>query len=210
MSAATTPTEMKTPFLVGARLYLRALEEADITEAYVGWLNDGEVTRYLESSGQFPTRTQDVKLWLEKYRDPSKHLALAVILKEGDRHIGNVTLNNIAWVHRTAWIGIMIGKPFWGQGYATEAESLLLQYAFERLQLHRIVHVAMADNAAGTRLPRTLGFQEEGRLRQHYFVDGDYRDGVVFGLLASEFRPWIPNQQSRRPRREAVAVTATK
>ena len=208
MSAATTRTEMGTPFLVGARLYLRALEEGDITDAYVGWLNDWEVTRYLESAGQFPARAQDVKQWLEKYRDPSKHLAFAVVLKEGGRHIGNITLNNIAWIHRTAWIGVMIGKPFWGQGYATEAESLLLHYAFERLQLHRIVHVAMADNAAGVRLPETLGFRAEGTLRQHYFADGRYRDGVIFGLLAEEFRPWTPKKTAKRRAGRAVALAA--
>ncbi len=55
---------MRKPFLVGERLYLRFPEECDIGEEYLGWLNDQEVTRYLET-GKFPATYQGIRRYLE-------------------------------------------------------------------------------------------------------------------------------------------------
>ena len=121
---------MRRAFLVGDRIYLRVLEESDITEEYMTWINDPEVTRYL-GTGVYPATVDNMKKWLEKFQDSTTDLAFAITDKETDLHIGNITLHSISWIHRTAEIGILIGqKDYWGNGYGTEAQSLLDRLRF--------------------------------------------------------------------------------
>lgn len=178
---------MGSPFLVGERLYLRALEESDVTEEYVGWLNDPEVTRYL-GSGKYPATVASTKKWLEKYHDSTTNLAFAIIDRATDRHIGNLTLYDINWINRTADIGLMIGcKEFWSGGYGTEAQNLIIAYAFERLGLNKVLNSPVADHAGSVKMAEKLGFQIEGVLRQQVFIDGAYRDLIRMGLLREDY-----------------------
>ena len=178
---------MRRPFLVGQRLYLRFLEESDITEDYIGWLNNHEVTRYLET-GKFPSTPQTVRKYLERFIESTTDLIFAIVDRETEQHIGNITLNNINWIHRTADTGILIGqKEFWGRGYAFEAWSLIIEYAFERLGLRKIIAGSIADNLPSIHVLKKLGFKIEGTFRQQFLVEGAYRDAVCFGLFKEEF-----------------------
>lgn len=173
--------------MVGERLYLRLPEECDIGEEYLGWLNDQEVTRYLET-GKFPSTYQGIRRYLEYFQNSTGDLIFAIIDRETELHVGNVTLNRINWIHRTADTGLMIGrKEFWGKGYAFEAWSVLIEYAFRRLGLRKIIAGAVADNVASIVTLEKLGFKIEGRFREEYFVEGEYRDGIRLGLLREEF-----------------------
>jgi len=178
---------MHRPFLVGQKLYLRSLEESDISEEYVGWLNNYEVTRYLET-GKVPTTSETIHKYLESFRGSSNDIIFAIIDRETEQHIGNVTLNRINWIHRTADTGLMIGeKDFWGKGYAFEAWSLIIEYAFQRLGLRKIIAGSVDSNVASIAVLKKLGFKVEGTFRQEFLVDGEYRDGVRLGLLKEEF-----------------------
>jgi len=178
---------MRRPFLIGEKLYLRALEESDIGEEYLGWLNEPEVTRYL-GTGKFPSTLDSLRKYLDHFRDSTTDLVFAIVDKETNQHIGNVTLNRIDWIHRTGDTGLMIGrKDFWGKGYAFEAWSLLIDYAFQRLGLRKIIAGAIADNAASVVTLEKLGFKLEARFRREYFIDGEYRDAVRLGLFREEF-----------------------
>lgn len=165
---------MRRPFLVGQKLYLRLLDESDIGEEYLSWLNDHEVIRYLET-GKFPVTLADLREYVKRFENRTTDLIFAIIDSDSDQHIGNVTLNHINWIHRTADTGIMIGrKEFWGKGYGFEAWSLLIEYAFNRLGLRKIIAGAFADHGASVNVLKKLGFKEEGILRRQALVDGDY------------------------------------
>lgn len=190
------PEDMRRPFLVGQRLYLRLLEESDISQDYVGWLNDAEVTRYMET-GTYPSTPESIRTYLERFQGSTTDVIFAIVDRETDQHIGNVTLNNINWIHRTADTGLIIGrKDFWGKGCAFEAWSLVLEYAFQRLGLRKIIAGAIADNTASIAVLEKLGFRVEGRLRQEFLVDGEYRDGVRLGLLREEFHKYVQSPDS--------------
>ncbi|NEU57214.1 GNAT family N-acetyltransferase [Halorussus sp. MSC15.2] len=74
-----------------------------------------------------------------------------------------------------------------GEGYATEAVTLLLDYAFETRGLRRTYARVVEHNDGSHDLLERLGFTEEGRLREHVFLDGEYRDVVLYGLLRDEW-----------------------
>ena len=178
---------MYRPFLVGEKVYLRALEESDISEEFLNWLNDLEVTRYLET-GKFPSTPASVQDYLKRFQASTTDLGFAIVDRETEQHIGNVTLNRINWIHRTADTGLMIGrKDFWGKGLAFESWSLMIEYAFNRLSLRKIIAGALVDNVASVKVLKKLGFKEEGVFRQEAFVDGKYLDGIRMGIFREEF-----------------------
>ena len=75
-----------------------------------------------------------------------------------------------------------------GEGYGTEAVSLLVEYCFETFDAPGLYAQAFADNEPSWKLLERLGFEREGRLREDRFVRGDHRDTVHYGLLREEWR----------------------
>ncbi|GAB4320047.1 MAG: GNAT family protein [Candidatus Zixiibacteriota bacterium] len=110
---------------------------------------------------------------------------LAVILKSTGELIGACGLN-INQPHRRAEIGYWIGKPFWGQGYATETVTAVIGYGFS-LGLNRIFAEHYHTNPASGRVLKKAGMSYEGRLRQHMIKWDEPMDMEVYGILASEW-----------------------
>jgi [ribosomal protein S5]-alanine N-acetyltransferase len=173
----------------GSNVYLRPLERTDLGESYLGWLNDPEVTRYTET-GIFPTTAQDLEKFHQEVTGSRSQVILAAIHKKSGRHIGNVKLGPIHWVHRRANFGMLIGdKKLWGKGIGAEATRLAVEYGFYRLNLRRIDLAVFAEHESAVHLYEQVGFKVEGRLRQDAFQGGEYRDRLWMGLLRSEYSP---------------------
>lgn len=179
---------MKTPYIVLETIYLRSLRREDLGEEYLSWLNEPEVSRWIET-GLFPTTPDDLVRFYESVtRDPNQ-VVFAICDSETDAHIGNVKLGPISWVHRRATLGILIGnKAFWGRGLGAAATRAAVEYAFDRLDLRRVDLGVYADHAAAIRSYEKVGFQVEGRLREDMYRDGSYRDRLWMGLLKSEYK----------------------
>lgn len=178
---------MKSPFIVGQKIYLRGIEREDITAEYFQWLNDYEVTRYLDSGAMPNTEESAEQYYLTMTKSPNDVL-LAIVEKKTDRHIGNGKLGSINWTHRSADFGIMVGsKDCWGQGYGTEATGMILDYGFNRLNLNKVVSGFVADNKASIRACEKVGFRREGLISEMLYVDGNYQDKVIMGVTRNEF-----------------------
>ena len=89
--------------------------------------------------------------------------------------------------HRNCELGIEILPDWQGKGYGTEAISWALEYAFYRMDLHRVEVWASGWNERAINLYRKLGFKEEGRKREALWHDGKWWDDVVLGILATEW-----------------------
>jgi len=177
----------KIVFLEGSRLFLRPLEEGDINRRYLSWLNDREVTRYMDA-GAFPTVLEDLRAFYRKMRNSNTGVLLAIVEKKNNKFIGTIKLGNISWVHRYAEMAIMIGdKRYWGRGYAQEAGKLMLEYAFLKLNLNKVFLGVYVNHKAAVRTYKRLSFQIEGRLKKIGNFDGKYVDCLYMGMLRSEF-----------------------
>ena len=144
------------------------------------WLIDPVVNMYLMSGLQAP-KSED--LW--DYSQIGLFLTISI---PHERWIGNIRLHEINKEQRTAELGIMIGdKAEWGKGYATEACTILLNHAFQKMNLNRVGIGVVELNKAGIALWTKLGFKEEGRLREAFWVDGLPRDVIRMGLLQREW-----------------------
>jgi len=176
-------------FMRGSRVYLRPLGHEDLNARYLGWLNDPQVTRYMET-GTFPTTARDLQKFYDEVTGSRNQVILALEDKKSGLHIGNVKLGPIYWIHRCATFGIMIGdKKFWGKGVGLEATRLMVEYGFDRLNLRRIDLGVFADHDAAVRCYEKAGFKLEGRMRESLFRDGKYLDRLWMALLRSEYKP---------------------
>jgi RimJ/RimL family protein N-acetyltransferase len=172
---------------VGTQVRLRPLERSDLNPTYLSWLNDSEVTRYLET-GTFPTTRGDLDQFYDSLRGSRSQVIFAIEERKKSRHIGNVKLGPIHWVNRSATLGILVGeKQYWGKGIGKEATRLLVEYGFYRLNLNRINLGVFAEHEPAIRCYAAIGFKVEGRFRQALFRDGEYKDHLWMGLLRSEY-----------------------
>jgi ribosomal-protein-alanine N-acetyltransferase len=183
-----TRLAVKSGFVQGSRVCLRPLAREDLNTRYLAWLNDPEVTRYMET-GTFPTTARDLEKFYDEVTGTRDQVILAVADKKSGQHIGNVKLGPIHWVHRCATFGIMIGdKKFWGRGAGFDATRLMVEYGFERLNLRRIELGVFAEHDAAVRCYEKVGFKVEGRMRESLFQDGKYVDRLWMGLLRPEYK----------------------
>ena len=176
---------MRNPFLIGERIYLRPLEKEDL-DLCLRWVNDPAITATL--TVRFPmSRGQEESWLLSHYKDRSD-LPLAIVIEDGDEHIGNCGLHRIDYVNRNAEFGIMIGEADqWGKGYAPEAARLIVDYGFKQLGMHRIFLHVYSHNERAIKAYRKVGFVDEGTLRESYFRDGRYHDDLIMSILESEW-----------------------
>ncbi len=174
-------------FLEGQRLYLRSLVESDADGPYSNWFNDEEVCA--GNSHHVRPFTREAALEYVRYaRQTPDSLILAMVLREGDRHVGNIALGSINRLYRSAEFTIVIGdKSVWGKGYSKEAAYLLCDHGFSSMNLHRIGCGTFQDNEAMKKLARALGMKEEGRRREAAFKRGRYIDIIEFGVLRDEY-----------------------
>jgi RimJ/RimL family protein N-acetyltransferase len=123
------------------------------------------------------------------FRDDDSAVGFVMVLKETDEVIGFINLWGIKPKNQNAELGILIGrKDLWGQGYGKEALHLLLAYAFDELNLHRVMLRVFATNERAIRAYKSVGFVEEGRMREDIYRGGEWVDSVVMGILKHEYR----------------------
>jgi RimJ/RimL family protein N-acetyltransferase len=169
----------------GASVRLRPLEERDLPTC-VEWMHDHEVTRWLASVGEAPTLAEEQD-WYDRRRADPDSVMWALETEEG-RLIGNVELR-ITPGARRAEMGIVIGdRSAWNKGYGTNTVRMVLQYAFEELELNRVDLTTDEENHRAIRCYEKCGFVREGLLRQHRLVDGSFGNTLVMAVLREEWR----------------------
>ncbi|SDD35272.1 GNAT family N-acetyltransferase [Actinokineospora iranica] len=102
------------------------------------------------------------------------------IAESGPRpeRVGVVELVEIDYIHRCAEFQIMIAPSRQGEGHATTATRLALDYAFAVLNLHKVYLIVSTENHGAIHIYRKAGFTVEGTLREEFFTDGRYRDAL--------------------------------
>ena len=164
---------------------LDALRESDSQVLY-GWLSERD---YRLQSGGFEHVTWAAhENWFSKVCLDSAQVALGIRREKDDTLVGLVQLVGINQLYRHAELRIRLSPEELGNGYGTEAMRAVCAYGFHDLNLHRIFLHVLKKNTRAIRCYEKVGFQMEGCLREHGFVDGVYEDFAVLGLLSHEFK----------------------
>ena len=164
------------------------MERSDLPK-FQEWLNDPETTEGL--SHFLPVSMADEESWFDQMmRSDAEQRPLAIEIQDGKawQLAGNDGLFHLEWTNRSAEFGIFIGdKSRWDKS-GTEVLQLVLQHAFDTLNLNRVYLRVFATNARAKHSYEKAGAVPEGRMRQAIFRHGQYIDVHTMSTLRSGWR----------------------
>lgn len=176
------------PTLDASRVQLRWLDDADVPALFRIYSNDEVMTYWSRPPMRELAEAEALLAEIRSYFASRSLAQWGIALRDTNEILGTTTLFRIDTDHRRAEIGWALGREHWGHGYAREAVSRLLDYAFGPLELTRLEADIDPDNARSLRLAEGLGFVREGLARERWRVGNGVADGVLLGLLARERR----------------------
>lgn len=168
-------------------MILREFTEDDV-DGVLAVVGDDRITRHLS----FDSRTRDQAAAMldgildRQHHDPRTEYYLAIVLPENkDQVIGfaRLGLDGV----KAGKLGYALIPSAQGRGYATDACQAMISFGFRELDLHRISAAIGPDNAASLRIVERLGFTYEGRIRDHVFTNGTWRDSRLYSVLEHEW-----------------------
>jgi len=174
--------------LFRGKLVRLAAPARDDAEAFSRWSQDPE---YLRNQDTDYARPYTAETYIERFqpgRENPRLVAFSLRTVEEDRLIGFVALHSIEWNNQAGLLAIGIGDPeYRGRGYGADALRLILRYAFDELNLHRVGLDVIANNTQAIRAYEQVGFKQEGEQREAVLRDGQRHGRVVMGILREEW-----------------------
>jgi putative hydrolase of HD superfamily len=171
-------------------------------EPYAHWLQPGH--KWQDFDGPYYARLEAAKI-----PDLIARLRERIIVKLWDdvrrdlviaRKTDEVLIGRVSWYWQskeTNWlsIGIAVYDPaIWGQGIGYEALGLWCEYLWTAVPtIVRLDLRTWSGNIGMMRLAEKLGFREEARFRQARIVNGEYYDGMGYGILREEWQAYYPD-----------------
>ena len=166
------------------RLLLRGFRAADWIDVHA-YATDPEVVRFMNWG---PNTIEETRYHVNRSVamaevSPRLTFPYAVERLADRRVIGATELSMTSLDHRRAEMGYVLAREAWGQGYATEAAGALLDYAFDKLGLHRVAATCDPDNTGSARVLEKIGMTPEGRMRAYFLIRGEWRDRLMYAAL---------------------------
>lgn len=170
-----------------ARLKLRpfVLEDAVTVQSLASNIDLARTTLHIP----YPYPEGLAEHWIrtsnEKMKKGSSY-SFAIILKDTMELVGCIMLN-IALNHNRGELAYWIGRPYWDNGYATEASKQIIKFAFQKLELNRIWATIMKKNKASIVVMKKSGLKWEGTFPQHVLKWDKYEDVAYYGILKEQY-----------------------
>ncbi|QOJ13276.1 MAG: GNAT family N-acetyltransferase [Planctomycetia bacterium] len=170
------------------RLILRDLTHGDVTP-----LNriesDPRVARYMAFDPQTLEQTREYieRALAQQVQQPRLTFDLAIVPVGSSELVGRCGLEIRRPEHREATVWYLLSPDCRGRGWAGEAVGGLLDFAFGPLNLHRVWADCDPRNTPSCRLVERLGMRLEGRLRENWWLHGEWCDSNIYGILADEW-----------------------
>ena len=186
-----TGTGFRPPVVLRGRyLELRPLERADAAGlAEAG--SDPEVWRFLRIGPGHPPTTGEMATFIDELlamQEKGELLAFAMVLRSSGALVGIVRFLDIDRPNRAVELGTWIDSRYWRTPLNAESKLLVLGYAFEEEQVHRVQLKTDERNVRSQRAIERLGAVPEGRLREAHLVRGNFfRTSLYYSILAGEW-----------------------
>jgi ribosomal-protein-alanine N-acetyltransferase len=177
------------PVLPTERLRLRRLDLDDAPDVFA-YASDPEVSRY--TTWEAHKTIQDSLAFLMSAIELYKTFQVAPWGMEHKREAKIIgTCGFVYWNlrHRRAEIAYALARPYWNQGYTTEAVRAVLDFGYRVMGLNRIEARCDVPNVASARVMEKAGMKFEGVLRRHMFVKNTYVDLKMYSVLRNEWAP---------------------
>lgn len=169
------------------RLVIRNFQSSDEKDVD-GYASDAEVVRFVEWGPNDKKQTrQFVRSAIDSARERQRRIyELAIVDQQSARVIGGCGLH----VHAStefAMMGYVLHRDFWRRGLTSEAARALLQFGFEKLDLHRIYATCDVENTGSYGVMEKCAMRREGHFIQDFKVKGRWRDTYLYAILSSEW-----------------------
>lgn len=134
---------------------------------------------------RFPFSKNNLEEFIKDSWGNSKSVNWA-IADEHDEYVGTISLKNINYIDRNAEYAIVIRKKYWGQSFAYEATKSIIEYGFNKLNLHKIYLNVLSSNQRANKFYQRFGFAEEAVFKQHMFINGQYENLHWYSLIKTK------------------------
>lgn len=180
--------------LIGKKVVLREFRFND-EDAVFAIVSDDRVTRWLSYNSRTHDETRAMLAGaIERAKlEPRTEYYLPITLPHDDRAIGfaRIGLDGI----QAGKLGYAVHADRQGHGYGTDAARTMVNFGFRDLGLHRISVAVGPENESSIAVARRLGFQYEGRIRDHVYTNNAWRDSLLYSLLANEWHALKANSE---------------
>ncbi len=162
--------------------------EKFITNSYLKWVNDYEVTEFLEIRHK-KFIMADLYEYFESFKDADNKYLFAVICNLSKRHIGNTTIYDVDHVNKTFDIGYLIGeKEFWNTTAGFETLIMSLNFAFDFLKLRKFFGGVYSSHLTSRFNLSKAGFKVEAKLKEKYLHKNKLVDEVIYSLESEKWK----------------------
>jgi RimJ/RimL family protein N-acetyltransferase len=176
------------PVLAGFGVSLREVRASD-APALFALLTSDEVTRFMSPPPSTLQGFEQFVAWAQSQRAAGRYMCFAVTLKGFDTPIGLFQIHRFETDPGTAEWGFAIGSCFWGSGVFQQGAELVIDFAFNVLEINRLEARTAVHNGRGLRALQKIGAMEEGVLRRSFLRNGEYLDQVLCTIIRGNRRP---------------------
>ena len=170
--------------LEGKKVCLRPYEDSDMPYL-LNWYNDYELNRL---AGWSNSKVNAHKLKYNMTRGFGSDPMNLMVDDLNGKPIGTIQLYDFNYQDKSCKLGIRIGdKEYWSRGYGGDAVNTIAAYAFGYLDIYRVGLRVYEFNERAEHCYAKCGFIKEGRTRKSAYIDGEYYDEILMGLLKSDF-----------------------
>lgn len=181
------------------RLILRDIRMDDIQEYYERLWGDGDVCRYLlhDPHQDIGESLQSIEDILEQYAQ-GKFYRWGITEKGDDSLIGIIGLVRLDEATNSCSFAYLLGCDYWNRGYGTEVLKAVFRFAFEELEVERIVADHMAENPASGRVMQKSGMQHIGTEKAKYEKHGYFHDAEVYEIRSQRRKEMTANEYQKQ------------
>lgn len=171
-------------------IFLRLMQESDVTERYLAWFRDNEVTKFLESKH---ITSEDALEFLRWGQRTQRRFVYAICLEENGLHIGNVKIGDIQRRAMLSDLVTVIGdRDWWGKGIAANAIRLGTEIAFSTYGICKLNGGIESGNIGSLKAYLRAGWVQEAVLHAQYGQADGLHDRLVVSCFNPRFHPELP------------------
>ncbi len=180
------------PVFIKGKLISFTPQNSEHIDLYVKWMNNPKVRIF--ARWQTPRRAEDFKRWFEPQEGRVQQFVVFELWHNEDKKpIGQVGLLWIDWVNGWANAFLWIGEPdYWGKNIATEATEMLVEYAFNELNLNKLQWGAAVESIGSWSVAEKIGFKYEGIRKHGMYINGKYRDVKTYHISKED---WLKSKK---------------
>ena len=177
------------PILKGENVKLRQLCRNDAER--ITKLLTQEVSYYLKAIIPNPYKIEDALNFINKSHSnfkSKKGFIFGIDFRgttdefSSSPFVGIISIENIDYINRNAEVGYWIGKEYWNRGIATESLALVIDYAFNILDLHKLYASVFVQNAASIHVLEKCSLRREGELYEQKYKHGKFHNILLYGM----------------------------